>query len=252
MTDKTLLHAEEDSFLQQLLLNSPGSGEMNLFPDQTEDKPQFTIVKPEPGVCVKTKDNKGEKIFVNICKTSQMPSPKDITEEELVQLLDDEVPDYRIPMSIGEPHAELDKSGKGCTAYDVMISDEFMAKIIKSNIFHGFFMSVLYEGLENKFGIMLERNWTQLKNRKCLGNLHEHHIRAKSKPRILEMSQEAAAAVDERQTKSLISELPSEVSSAALREADKTPEEPECVIIQEPKTGYPEFLVAEVKLPKVH
>lgn len=65
------------------------------------------------------------------------------------------------------------------------------------------------------------------------------------------MSQEAAAAVDERQTKSLISELPSEVSSAALREADKTPEEPECVIIQEPKTGYPEFLVAEVKLPKV-
>lgn len=51
---------------------SPGSGEMNLFPDQTEDKPQFTIVKPEPGVCVKTKDNKGEKIFVNICKTSQV------------------------------------------------------------------------------------------------------------------------------------------------------------------------------------
>lgn len=39
-----------------------------------------------------------------------------------------------------------------------MISDEFMAKIIKSNIFHGFFMSVLYEGLENKFGIMLERS----------------------------------------------------------------------------------------------
>lgn len=41
-----------------------------------------------------------------------MPSPKDITEEELVQLLDDEVPDYRIPMSIGEPHAELDKCKK--------------------------------------------------------------------------------------------------------------------------------------------
>lgn len=42
----------------------------------------------------------------------KMPSPKDITEEELVQLLDDEVPDYRIPMSIGEPHAELDKCKK--------------------------------------------------------------------------------------------------------------------------------------------
>lgn len=249
MADKSLLQAEEDAFLQQLLLGSPGSEEMNLFPDQAHAEPQFSVVTPEAGVCIKTKDNKGEKVFINICKTSQMPSPKDITEEELVQLLEQEVPDYRIPMSIGEPHAELDKSGNGCTAYDVMISDEFMAKIVKSYIFNGFFMSVVFEGLENKFGIILERNWTQLKNRKCLGNLHDHHVRAKSKPRIQEMSGEASP--EEGKKGPLISEVPSNPSAEMGNESGKASEEPDCVIMREPKTGHPEFLVAEVKLPKV-
>ena len=30
------------------------------------------IVKPEPGFCVKTKDDKGNKIFINICKTEHV------------------------------------------------------------------------------------------------------------------------------------------------------------------------------------
>lgn len=254
MTDKSLLQAEEDAFLQHLLLQSE-TPEMKLFPELADTEPQFTVVTPEPGVCVKTKDNKGEKVFINICKTSQMPSPRDITEEELVELLDQEVPDYRIPMSIGEPHAELDKSGKGCTAYDVMISDEFMAKVQKSHIFNGFFMSVLYEGLENKFNIMLDRNWTQLKNRKCLGNLHEHHVRAKSKPRILEVQPSETTEKEKEKAESvskpLITEVNSSTSGEAKQNVGKTLEEPECVIMQEPKKGYPEFLVAEIKLPKV-
>ena len=43
-----------------------------------------------------------------------MPEPKDISDEELMKLLDDDQPDYRIPLSIGEPHAEVDK-GKFCS-----------------------------------------------------------------------------------------------------------------------------------------
>jgi len=40
----------------------------------------------------------------------QLPAPKDITDEELLKLLEAEDPSgFRIPMSLGEPRAELDK-----------------------------------------------------------------------------------------------------------------------------------------------
>lgn len=96
-------------------------------------------------------------------------------------------------------------------------------------------------------------DWTQLKNRKCLGNLHEHHVRAKSKPRILEV--EPAENIEKEKAESvskpLITEVDSSRSGESKQNVGKTVEEPECVIIQEPKQGYPEFLVAEIKLPKV-
>jgi len=40
----------------------------------------------------------------------QLPAPKDISDEELCKLLEAEDPlGFRIPMSLGEPHAELDQ-----------------------------------------------------------------------------------------------------------------------------------------------
>ena len=40
----------------------------------------------------------------------QLPVPKDISDEELLRLLEAEDPSgFRIPMSLGEPHAELDQ-----------------------------------------------------------------------------------------------------------------------------------------------
>ena len=39
-----------------------------------------------------------------------MPPPKDLSDDELIQLLESDDPTgFRIPMSIGEAHAELDK-----------------------------------------------------------------------------------------------------------------------------------------------
>lgn len=41
----------------------------------------------------------------------QLPEPTDISDEELMRLLDSDDPSgFRIPLSLGEPHAELDKS----------------------------------------------------------------------------------------------------------------------------------------------
>ena len=62
------------------------------------------------GICVKTRTSAGDKVFINICQTAEIPPPEDIDEEQLMKIWSsDEHTSFRIPMSIGEAHVEEDK-----------------------------------------------------------------------------------------------------------------------------------------------
>lgn len=61
------------------------------------------------GICVKTRTASGEKVFVNVCTSNKIPPPEDISDTELFELLNNEVPAYTIPMSIGFERMEPDK-----------------------------------------------------------------------------------------------------------------------------------------------
>lgn len=72
------------------------------------------------GFCIKTNSPEG-KVFINICHSASIPPPVDVTEDELLQMLEEDQAGFRIPMSLGEPHAELDASQcpretRGCSA----------------------------------------------------------------------------------------------------------------------------------------
>ncbi|CAH8659448.1 unnamed protein product [Schistosoma curassoni] len=142
------------------------------------------------GFCVKLKSKNQEKVFVNICTSDKVPVPKDLSEEELRSILNDidNSPPFKVPMCIGEPHAETDSAQKGCTAYDVIINPQFYQKVKSSELFEAFLMTVIFEGLENKYGIELERSWIVLKNKKCMGKPQEQCIRTSSRPAIIEMN----------------------------------------------------------------
>lgn len=66
---------------------------------------------PRPGLCVKTRAG-GNKAFVNVCHSPEVPPPPPVSPPGLQRLLR-EPPGpnggFRIPMSLGEPHAELDR-----------------------------------------------------------------------------------------------------------------------------------------------
>lgn len=67
-------------------------------------------------------------------------------------------------MSLGEPHAETDKSGSGCTVYDIVVHTQFLEKMKTSEVFKAFFLSVSMEGIEDKFKTTIDRSkcWLSL------------------------------------------------------------------------------------------
>ncbi|XP_061829329.2 PIH1 domain-containing protein 1 [Nerophis lumbriciformis] len=223
-TDSTLLNSEmeleqQEDLYQQLLSQTVGSLQA--------ENPDSKVVRPQPGICVKTVSEKDkQKVFVNICQSNLVPPPPELSKEELVELLQSEDPSgYRVPMSLGEPHAEVDNNSQGCTAYDVVINQEFFQKCQGEALFQQFVIMVSLEGLENKYKLMLSREWKVLKNRKFLGSVSEQNIRTKSKPVIEELQ-------------------PQETSSPIAKR-------PEFTLFVEPPAGVPEYLIAEIKLPGV-
>ncbi|MED6252295.1 PIH1 domain-containing protein 1 [Ataeniobius toweri] len=95
--------------LQTLVLSKTVNKTMGKLQTETQDS---KVIRPQPGICVKTSSETGnEKVFINICQSNSVPPPPELTREELVQLLQSEDPSgYRVPMSLGEPHTEVDNS----------------------------------------------------------------------------------------------------------------------------------------------
>ncbi|XP_068606079.1 PIH1 domain-containing protein 1 [Brachionichthys hirsutus] len=227
MADSSLLNSElelqrQEELYQQLLLQT-------MEKMQTEN-PESKVILPQPGVCVKTVTQPGkQKVFVNICQSSAVPAPGDLSREELVELLQSEDPSsYRVPMSLGEPHVEMDNRSEGCTAYDVVINLEFFQKCQKNTLFQQFVILVSFEGLESKYNLDLSRDWKILKNRKFLGSVSEQNIRTK-RPIIQETQPRCVPSV---------------------RPLGASPR-PEFTLLVEPPAGDPEYLIAEIKLPGV-
>ncbi|KAM7386043.1 hypothetical protein PAMA_008928 [Pampus argenteus] len=224
MTDSSLLNSElelqqQEELYQQLLLQTMG----NMQTENTDSK----VIRPQPGLCVKTLSEPGmRKVFINICQSNSVPPPPELSRDELIKLLQSEDPSgYRVPMSLGEPHTEIDNNSQGCTAYDVVINQEFFQMCQKDPLFQQFVILVSLEGLENKYNMELSRDWKVMKNRKFLGSVSEQNIRTKSRPVIEELQ-------------------PQERSTA-------TAKRPEFTLLVEPPDSVPEYLIAEIKLPGV-
>lgn len=127
------------------------------------------------GCCIKAFDTyDNSKIFFNICLATEIPAPVDINEEQLNQILNSDSPSlYKIPMSIGNMRDINDRSGGPARACDVAMNPKFYKdKICLSQLFRNFFITVIFEAVEEKFKIEINlKNWTMLKNRTHMGGL---------------------------------------------------------------------------------
>lgn len=161
-----------------------------LSDDASAPKLKSKSIKPSPGFCVKVKDtSSGGKLFINVCHTPELPEPQDISDEELIQILGSDDPTtYRVPLSLGLPHEEVDKSGAPCTVYDVIINEAFFRKISSNELFKTFLVTVALDGIEEKYHAHPDRdNYVVLKNKLYMGTMPDHCIQDRKGPLISEL-----------------------------------------------------------------
>ncbi|XP_058529896.1 PIH1 domain-containing protein 1 isoform X1 [Ochotona princeps] len=186
---------------------------------------ESTQIQPQPGFCIKTHSAEG-KVFINICHSPSIPAPVDMTEDELLQILEEDQAGFRIPMSLGEPHAELDAKGQGCTAYDVAVNSDFYRRMQNSDFLRELVVTIAREGLEDKYGLQLNPEWRLLKNRTFLGSISQQNIRSQRRPKIQELG---------------------DLCTAASPGTEAGPEKPHLNLWLEA----PDLLLAEIDLPKL-
>lgn len=167
-----------------------------------------------------------EKVFINVCHSELIPDPPQLSDHELAHAIATwDNSKYRIPMSIGEPHAELDVAKQGCTAYDAMMSSDAFNEIKVRAGMREFIIELVISQIEHKFKTLLDREYSVLTKRRKFGRLEPQRVRT---------------------TKKKIAEV---VSGDAYGEPDVPV--PTYTLQKEPAEGRPEFYVLEVELPTV-
>lgn len=159
--------------------------------------------------------------------TDGIPPPEDITVELLTEILTSEMPsNYKIPMSVTELRLTPDKSGKDAVVCDVAIHPQFFRKIENLTIFRDFFITIIFEALDSKYNIQIDRDtWIILKNRKCMGTLVKHRVQNRDIQRVYE-----SYVNPTKEHKTLINELKSDGTEvqrkSLITEIDAKPSKP--------------------------
>lgn len=185
----------------------------------------FSPLSHPIGICVKSfKVNSNEKFFINVCQAPEVPAPEDVTEEELIAILESTTPgSFRVPMSISEPRHTKDRSDKTVDVCDIAINPRFLVKIQKSQLFNNFFLQIVAEAMSEKYNVQLNMQKTiTLNNRKFIGTLVSHRVRNDDVKKAQPGSQPAItgqdqAAVTPDTSGKLVQEI-NEKDAAAIRQ----------------------------------
>ncbi|KAG5330846.1 PIHD1 protein, partial [Acromyrmex heyeri] len=242
MGDATFLEVDDSIKAKNLLLfdkDKDALSQMDKLMEQFDSTPSI-LVQPTPGICVKTRTVNREKVFVNVCTSDKIPPPDDISDAKLLELLNDEVPAYVIPMSIGFERMEADKSGTPSATYDVMINTVYFKKCQEKKHFMAFTTLVILSGVADKFNKKIDtENYVVLKNRTVMGKLQQHRIENRKPKR----PQGHKSLIEEisHSTKPINSK-----TSLSARNEIKTG----YVILRKPAEGPIERLIALFDMPK--
>jgi hypothetical protein len=136
------------------------------------------VIQTEPGLCLKTSKSQ-LKGFINICHTTELPPPMDISEEDLFAAINcKDASTYKIPMSMSKIRDCKHARGNTVRVVDVAINSGYYEKRIKSadSIFYLFLVAVICECIEQNYGLKVDPSSIVVLNRQVFDSLVTHQL----------------------------------------------------------------------------
>lgn len=158
---------------------------------ESEDQEGLRIV-PTPGFVIKTRTDKDEKIFINVCQSEAVQ--KTSTRKQLAED-GSEQEGLHVPLSLGPPREDRDNAGKSCLVYDVIVNPDVVkqARDDKSGASRSFLCEVALGYVETKYKCSVDYKY-KLPKLAYKGNkdaIPAQYVRKKHTPVIEEVSEGA-------------------------------------------------------------
>ena len=140
----------------------------------TDAEGTWMWVVPEPGFCVKCSTTSGGKVFINITQHSRIAEPIPMPEEEQE---DGDSIKFKIPLSCGQARSDVDKAGKSCAVYDVIVNPNTIKRCGEDNEFRRFLAALCMTWIKQKSEPKLNADEFKNVNFKCKGVPDPQRIR---------------------------------------------------------------------------
>ena len=164
----------------QKLMNNPAELQNTLNQlkggkDQVDSEGGITIT-PDEYCCVKTTDETGQKIFLNLCSSDKVDPP---AEQHILEMNNQQ--GVRIPLSLSEKYEDFDVHGNICQVYDAIFNPGVLKKTEVEPMVLNFLVSILAGRIKERFKKNINTDkFVRLKNLKYKGkSVRSQRIRAR-------------------------------------------------------------------------
>ena len=142
------------------------------------------IIIGTPAICIKTANDNGVKVFINILHHEDIAAPKD---EFLIEMENNY--GVRVPLSLSEAREDFDKSGSPCQVYDVIFNSFVTEKIATDGRAIQFVLTLILQRIHERFKQLLKIDKSiVMKNMKYKGStVLPQRVRVKKGPKIEEI-----------------------------------------------------------------
>ncbi|ORC92027.1 PIH1 domain-containing protein 1 [Trypanosoma theileri] len=145
----------------------------------SDENGQWMYILPEPGFCVKCTTAGGGKVFLNVCQHERIAEPIPMEDGDDSS---DEVK-FKIPLSCGQARPDVDKSGKPCKVYDVIVNPSTILRCSKDHDFRCFVVSLCIHWIKQKCEPTLNTEEYRNMNFRVKGTLEPQRIRLSNLPK---------------------------------------------------------------------
>lgn len=135
-------------------------------------------IQPTAGFVIKSKDQHGQKFFVNMTSHELVDPP----EEK--HLPDSDQPAVRIPLSLGEIREDFDKKGDPCQVIDCIWNPETLKRAKKEMLYKQGLVELSFEYVKQKYNLILDLKYSVPKLKYKGNTVQYQRIRVKKNPKI--------------------------------------------------------------------